>query len=303
MIQLMKVINVPENIKNERIDTVIAESEKVSRNSIKTRIEELSVNGKAAKLSRKVSDGDIIEFSLNNEAEINIEPENVQLDIIYEDDNVFVINKPSGMVVHPAAGNYSGTMAQGIMFRLLEAESDFTENDTRPGIVHRLDKDTSGIIIAAKNTKTLEFLSEQFRNRKASKTYLAVINGNLQEKKGRIETLVGRDPRNRKKMTWKTKNGKNAVTIYRVLKRWRDKSFVALDLKTGRTHQLRVHMLSMNAPIAGDPVYSRKTEEYRMLLHAYRLRIMLPGETEYREFRAPLPERFKKEIISLSNKD
>ena len=300
----MNSFKVPIETRRERVDAVLASAiDGLSRSNIKNRIIELYVNGEKCKLSRKVGSGDIVEYSIKDEVDINISAEDVPLDIIYEDDNVFVINKPQGMVVHPAAGNYSGTMAQGILYRLLDGETDFSENDKRPGIVHRLDKDTSGIIIAAKNSYALDFLSEQFRKRAISKTYLAVINGKLPESKGRIESLIGRDPKNRKRMTWNTLHGKSASTDYRVLKQWDEKSLVALSPKTGRTHQLRVHMLKMKTPILGDPVYARKTEGCTLMLHAYKLRIILPGDDAVSEFRAPLPERFKSVIKTLSEKD
>lgn len=300
----MNNITVPEKISNERVDAVIAaQLESISRSSLKNRIDLLRVNGFSCRLSKKVSTGDYIEYELNKDPEINIIAEDIELDIIYEDENVFVINKPVGMVVHPAAGNYSGTMAQAIMYKLQNSASDFNETDTRPGIVHRLDKDTSGIIIAAKNTKTLEYLSAQFRNRESSKTYLAIINGCLPQKNGCINTLISRDRNNRKKMTWKTEHGKSAVTVYRVLCSRDGRSFIAMYPKTGRTHQLRVHMLSMNTPILGDPVYSRKTGGYPLMLHAYKLRIKLPGDTANREFRAPLPDRFKSMLINHEDMD
>ena len=242
-------------------------------------------------------------FSLDAETEIKIKPEKIELDIIYEDNNVFVINKPCGMVVHPAAGNYTGTMAHGLLHLLENVESDFSNEDQRPGIVHRLDKDTSGLIIAAKNTKALDYLASQFKDRSTSKTYLAIIHGKLPVKKGTIKTLIGRDPNNRKKMSWKVKNGKEAVSVYRVLHEWNNYSLVVLELKTGRTHQLRVHMLSMGTPIAGDRIYSNTKMEFDLMLHAYRLSIKLPGESSFTGFRAPLPERFKEFMISLSNTD
>ncbi|MDC7126744.1 MAG: RluA family pseudouridine synthase, partial [Spirochaetales bacterium] len=271
-----------------------------SRSNLKKRIEKLYVNGEPSKISRKVLSGDVIEYDLTKEESKDIKAEKIELDIIYEDSNVFVINKPAGMVVHPAAGNYSGTMAQGIKYLLEKDETDFSEDDIRPGIVHRLDKDTSGIIIAAKNTAALNFLSAQFRNREASKTYLAIINGVPEQNKGRIETLIGRDKNNRKKMTWKTNTGKEAVTEYKVLSSYGDKSFMALSPKTGRTHQLRVHMLSMKMPIVGDPLYSRQKDDSGLMLHAYKLRIKLPGEDSIREFRVPVADRFKDMLCELS---
>jgi len=296
-------IVVSDDIKSQRADMFIAcELGSISRSNLKNRIDSLLINSEPSKLSRKVRKGDIIEYSLTKQIETEFLPENIDLDIIYEDENVFVINKPEGMVVHPAAGNYSGTMAQGIMYRLQGEKTDFPD-DNRPGIVHRLDKDTSGIIIAAKNSRTLTLLSEQFQNRSASKTYLAVINGHLPRKRGRIETLIGRDKNNRKKMTWKTDSGKNAITEYKVLKKWKDKSFVALYLKTGRTHQLRVHMLSMGTPIMGDSVYSRKPGSGGLMLHAYRLKIKIPGISGMSDFRAPLPERFKTAVRYYSDMD
>lgn len=300
----MNKLIVPDDISSDRVDAVLSLLvEGISRSSLKNRVDIIKINGQNCKLSRKAHAGDVIEYSLKKDISINIEAENIPLDIVYEDENVFVINKPAGMVVHPAAGNYSGTMAQAIMYKLQETESDFLNSDTRPGIVHRLDKDTSGIIIAAKNTAALDFLSAQFRDRKSSKTYLAVINGHLPAKNGVIKSLIGRDRHNRKKMTWDTERGKSAVTNYKVLKHWQNKSFVALSPKTGRTHQLRVHMLKMKVPITGDPIYAGKTEGYSLMLHAYKLRIVIPGEEKIREFRAPLPDRFKKSIISLSNTD
>jgi 23S rRNA pseudouridine1911/1915/1917 synthase len=295
---------VPDHIRNERLDIIIAgRMEKATRSSIKNRIEKVFLNGKPVKLSKKVNGGDILEYSLSQIIESNITAENIKLDIVYEDENVIVINKPAGMVVHPAAGNYTGTLAQGLKYILQEEHSDFGENDTRPGIVHRLDKDTSGIIIAAKNTDSLAYLSEQFKERSASKTYLAVLNGVIPQRKGQIETLIGRDRYNRKKMTYKVETGKDAVTCYKVLKAWKKNSFVALYPKTGRTHQLRVHMLSMNAPIAGDPLYSRTKSDFGLMLHAYKLRIKIPGHDTVREFRAPLPDEFKNVILSLANSD
>ena len=295
---------VPEHINNERLDVIIADkTEQTTRSNIKNRIERVLLNGKPAKLSKRASGGDILEYSLSETFESKITAEEIELDIIYEDENVIVINKPAGMVVHPAAGNYSGTLAQGLKYILQEEQTDFCEDDIRPGIVHRLDKDTSGIIIAAKNTKSLAFLSAQFKDRIASKTYLAIINGVPPEKKGLIKTLIGRDKYNRKKMTYKLQTGKHAVTEYKVLKRWEKNSFIALYPKTGRTHQLRVHMLSMNSPITGDPIYSRDKTEYGLMLHAYKLRIRIPGDDSIREFRAPLPEKFKEVILDLEGSD
>ncbi len=299
----MNKITVPDTFRPDRVDAFLSDSLEISRSNLKNRLSDVVINGITSKLSKKVAPGDVIEFTLSAESGINIVPEKIELDILYEDENVFVINKPCGMVVHPAAGNYTGTMAQGLMYKLLDGDADFEESDNRPGIVHRLDKDTSGIIIAAKNTAALEFLSNQFRHREAEKTYLALVSGRPASGRGKIEGLIGRDKIHRKKMTWKTDSGKSAVTEYKVLGRWKEGSLLALYPKTGRTHQLRVHMLSINTPIIADPVYSRYKGDEKLMLHAYKLRIVLPGGTKTSEFRAPLPDRFKRQIISLAERD
>ena len=282
---------------------LVSEIGNLSRSGLKNRLSSIVVNGEESKLSRKIRTGDIIDYKLESLPKQKITAENIQLDVIYEDRDVIVINKAQGMVVHPAAGNYTGTLAQGILYRLNTEKNIFAGDDTRPGIVHRLDKETSGIIIAARNPKSLEFLAGQFRMRSTSKKYLAIINGKLPDKNGVIKSRIGRDRYNRKRMTWKTSSGKDSETEYRVLREWKDISLVALMPKTGRTHQLRVHMLMMNTPICGDPVYSRSSSFSSLMLHAYRLRIILPGMTTHREFRAPLPQRFKDVILAQENSD
>lgn len=291
---------VSEKYSKERIDIILSESlNNLTRSNLKNRLLSVSLNGKECKISSKAGVGDIIKYELLPETETVFRAEKIELDILYQDENVFVINKPVGMVVHPAAGNTSGTLAQGIKYLLNKERTDFSPTDTRPGIVHRLDKDTSGIIIVAKNTNALELLSSQFRNRTVSKTYLAIIKGKLPKKKGTIETLISRDKKNRKKMTWQTKTGKKAISEYRVLSEFKNESLVALNLKTGRTHQLRVHMLSMKTPIVGDTIYSRSKSNEGLMLHAYKLRIKLPGKDEISEFCAPIPERFKSYLCNL----
>ncbi len=299
---------VPDISRPERVDILITDLDKnLSRSSLKNRLENLKCNGRDIKLSRKVQSGDLISYEIADEVSTEIKAEKIDFDIVYENENVIVINKPSGMVVHPAAGNYTGTLAQGLKYYLCKAESDFTEDDTRPGIVHRLDKDTSGILITAKNTSSMHFLSDEFRERRARKTYLAVIHGRLPAVKGEIKTLINRDRNDRKKMTVRTDSGREAHTEYRVLKVFDQYSFVALYPKTGRTHQLRVHMKSMGTPICGDPIYSSRKDPFGfgLSLHAYRLRIRVPEDGKFKEsvFRAPLPERFKLILKDLSKRD
>jgi 23S rRNA pseudouridine1911/1915/1917 synthase len=233
--------------------------------------------------------------------------EDIPLTVLYEDSQVLVADKPAGMVVHPGAGNFSGTLVHALLFRIggwPESEGASAPG-LRPGIVHRLDKDTSGVIITAKNPRAQEFLAAQFRERRVKKEYLAVVKGRLYPLTGRISSYLIRDSGNRKKFTWNGEGrGRLAVTSYRVLKVFENHSLVLLRPRTGRTHQLRVHMLSLGHPIAGDPLYSRPGGEAKslpqgLMLHARRLSLLLPGETGERTFQAPLPERFKQYLSEL----
>ncbi len=292
-----------------RVDRYVAdELGLLSRSQFKQREVTLRVNGKDVKLSRKVVEGDLLEIGYLQPVEPDILPDEIPLDILFENEHVLVINKPQGVVVHPAAGHYTGTLVQGLMFRYQGYEEEFQGDKIRPGIVHRLDKDTSGVIITAKNPEAQEFLSAQFRDKTAQKRYLAVAKGNLYPLDGRIRNHLIRDPGNRKRFIWNTeKQGKHSCTDYRVLRNYDDYLFISLKPKTGRTHQLRVHMLSLGHPILGDPVYSRKDPRHdvSLMLHALTLKILLPGETEQRTFHAPLPDRFRsllKEIGGFDSK-
>ncbi|MDX9799893.1 MAG: RluA family pseudouridine synthase [Spirochaetia bacterium] len=284
-----------------RIDKYISDYCKIiSRSQLKSRNAALYINEKPVKLSRMVKNGDLIKIEYDCIPESNLLPENIELDIIYEDENVVIVNKKQGMVVHPAAGNPNGTLANALLFHIEDSSADFDEDDQRPGIVHRLDKDTSGIIITAKNIHAHDFLSRQFSSKKVKKIYLAIVKGKMVSRQGIIETNLIRDRNNRKKFTATQGKGKYALTHYRVLKEFSDTTLVALELQTGRTHQLRVHMQHIGCPIIGDPVYSRKIakySEFTMMLHAYILEIKLP-DYGLKKFHAPLPERFKKFIKS-----
>ncbi len=200
------------------------------------------------------------------------------------------------MVVHPAEGNYSGTLVNGILYYLKNHSSNFITEAVRPGIVHRLDKETSGVIIIAKNVESHEYLSEQFRDRTTDKKYLAVLKGRLKKKEGSIDTFIKRDRINRKKFTADTADGKHALTDYKVLKEYDKFSLCLIKLHTGRTHQIRVHMSHLGNPVLGDPVYCRKDRTYpdaSLMLHAFVLCIDIPGKGRM-QFSAALPERFKK---------
>ncbi len=281
-----------------RIDKYISDCLGIlNRNQLKTRNASITVNGLRAKFSKTVRTGDMVELVYDDEIETEILPEKTELDILYEDENVLVLNKKRGVVVHPANGHYHNTLVQGIAWYLGSELNE--QNHYRPGIVHRLDKDTSGIIITAKNTDTLDFLASQFKNKTCRKMYIAVVTGKMHQKKGRIETFIKRDPADRKIFRTDQSAGRRSVTGYRVI-RFLDKcTLVALFPLTGRTHQLRVHMKSIGHPIYGDPLYGKICTDFPLLLHAGRLEIMLPGHSEKSVFRTPLPGYFRKALLEL----
>jgi len=291
-----------------RVDRYIAENlGLLSRSQIKARELQAKVNGKETKISRMVKNGDLLELAWKEAEPLNIIPENIPLDIIYEDERAVVINKAQGMVVHPGAGNRRGTLANALYYRRLERGGlSGTEPGTgglRPGIVHRLDKETSGVIIAAYDDDALAFLAGQFKSRSAQKTYIAIVNGIPKEKKGRIETFIARDSKDRKRFTIAGR-GKLALTYYSVIKTWRTHSLILLRPKTGRTHQLRVHLRYLGHPITGDPLYGVADDLFpgaSLMLHAKKLAIIVPGEDTRRVFKAPLPERFTAMIRSLDD--
>ena len=268
-----------------------------SRNQLKTRLEELRINGSAAKLSRKVKPRDHVCFSLYRPEPLSVEPEKIPLDILYEDANVIVINKPQGLVVHPAPGNYTGTLVHGLLY-YQGKEADLL--DYRPGIVHRLDKDTSGVLITARNESAHQFLANQFQTKRTRKEYLALCRGRLESDGETIENRLGRSVRNRQRFTVVETGGKAAKTQVTVLRRWRNATLVRLRPETGRTHQLRVHMRSIGHPILGDPLYGAgERDGCSLMLHAFRLSICLPGESLPQTFRAPLEKRFADVVRKL----
>ncbi len=278
-----------------------------SRSQLKSRITTALVNGKACKLSRRIKVGDVLEIRLSEIPAVHVQAENIPLHILYEDKNVIVLNKPQGTVVHPAKGHSSGTLVNGLLFYLDTLRAAFPEQEMRPGIVHRLDKDTSGVIVCAKNAAAHEQLALQFRKRRVRKTYLAVVKGSPPERSGRIDTKIRRDPRNRKRFACSRTNGKRAVTFYKVLRSYASYSLLMLRPRTGRTHQLRVHTRHLRCPILGDPTYSRRDSRFpeaRLMLHAYRLRIGIPGadgsDAKRMVFKAPVPERFKHVLRRLA---
>ncbi|MDR1566828.1 MAG: RluA family pseudouridine synthase [Treponema sp.] len=292
-----------------RLDRYIAENLKLlTRSQIRARKLLARVNGKEVKISRILRSGDSLELQWAGTVIPDLIPEDIPLDVIYEDSRAVVVNKAQGMVVHPGAGNYCGTLANALLYRGLaktDGSSGFRspgpENSLRPGIVHRLDKDTSGLIIAAWDDGALEFLARQFRKRKAVKTYAALVQGTPKEQQGRIETRIARNPRNRKLFAVSGEKGKKSLTLYKTVSSWGRYSLLLLRPKTGRTHQLRVHLKALGHPILGDPLYGSADPLFpraTLMLHAKRLSVVLPGHQEQETFRTPLPWRFHKILLS-----
>ncbi len=288
------IVSLPEG-ETLRADKYVSHMGFMRRSQFESHKIQVFMNDKEIKLSKKVKDKDVLVVNWSTPDEPDFAPEKMDLDILFENDQVIVLNKPQGLVVHPGAGNYSGTLVQGLLYYNQQLGNHFEDDPLRPGIVHRLDKDTSGLIITAKNPDSLESLSEQFRNRTTEKYYLAFIKGRLPARRGNIDTFITRDDKNRKKFKVHETKGKRALTRYEVLESWDRYSLIKLKLETGRTHQIRVHLLSMGCPILGDSVYARKDNvigDVTMMLHSWKLGIVLPGETEMRQFEAPIPERF-----------
>jgi 23S rRNA pseudouridine1911/1915/1917 synthase len=283
-----------------RLDRYVSENlVLLSRSQIKARNLKAKINGKDVKLSRPVKQNDTLELFWDDSPPENIIPQDIPLEIIYEDERCVVVNKAQGMVVHPGAGNRQGTLANALCFRRLDRNN---LSGLRPGIVHRLDKETSGVIIAAYDEEAHAFLARQFKLRKVKKTYIAIICGVPKEKTGRIETFIARDPKDRKRFTVSAA-GKTAVTFYKVMKSWGNYSFVLLRPKTGRTHQLRVHMRYLKLPILGDRVYGCEDKRFpdtSLMLHSKDLEITLLTETQPRLFSSQIPERFKSVIDKLN---
>lgn len=283
---------------DERLDKCLALlTDSLSRSYIQKMILEgnVKVNGIAAKASYKVKQEDLIEFELPTAVEPEILPENIPLDILYEDADVIVVNKPKGMVVHPAAGHYSGTLVNALMYHCGGSLSGIN-GVMRPGIVHRIDMDTTGSLIVCKNDAAHRSVAEQLKEHSVTRRYEAICYGVLKEDQGIIDRPIGRDPAERKKMAVNERNGKRAVTHYRVLRRFREYSYIECTLETGRTHQIRVHMASIGHPLLGDDLYagSRKCP-YRLqgqTLHARILGFRHPVTREYIEVNAPLPDYF-----------
>lgn len=282
-----------------RIDRFLGSRlEQVSRSYLQKLVKDgaVLVNGKPVKSSYKVENGDRIRLEIPDAVEPEIEAEPMALDILYEDSDIILINKPKGMVVHPAAGHYSGTLVNGLMAHC-KNELSGINGVMRPGIVHRIDMDTTGVLIVCKNDKAHNAIAEQLKVHSITRKYYAIVHGVLKADTGTVNAPIGRHPVDRKKMSINEKNGKEAVTHYRVLQRFQRFTFVECQLETGRTHQIRVHMASIGHPLLGDQVYGPAKVPFSGLqgqtLHAGVLGIIHPSTGEYMEFTAPLPAYFE----------
>ncbi|MBL5766654.1 pseudouridine synthase [Heyndrickxia sporothermodurans] len=290
-----------ESENNERIDKVIsALNEEWSRSQVQQWLKEghVTVNGKNVKANYKCMINDQLVIEIPEPEELDVEAEDMNLDIYYEDGDVLVVNKPKGMVVHPAPGHTSGTLVNGLMAHCTDLSG--INGVMRPGIVHRIDKDTSGLLMVAKNDFSHERLVNQLVDKSVTRKYFAIVHGNIPHDYGTIDAPIGRDPVDRQRMTV-VDSGKHAVTHFRVLDRFNDFTFVECQLETGRTHQIRVHMKYIGFPLAGDPKYGpRKTLSINgQALHAGVLGFVHPRTEKYMEFEAPLPEDFLQLIQSL----
>lgn len=294
---------IPDEQAGERIDKVLSTlNADWSRTQVQQWIKDgnVLVNGQKPKTNYKCSANDRIEISIPDPEELDVEPEEMDLDIYYEDQDVLVVNKPKGMVVHPAAGHGTGTLVNGLMAHCKDLSG--INGVMRPGIVHRIDKDTSGLLMVAKNDMAHESLVNQLMNKTVTRKYRAIVHGVIPHDYGTIDAPIARDPKDRQSMSV-VDNGKHAVTHFQVLERYRDFTLVECQLETGRTHQIRVHMKYIGYPLAGDPKYGpRKTLDIGgQALHAGVLGFKHPRSGEYLEFEAPAPAYFKELVDNLAN--
>ena len=295
---------VPEEFQGERIDKYLSEAccgltRSYLQKLLKSQLVE--VDGKAVKNSYRVSAGETVELEVPEAVEPEIEAEPIPLDILYEDKDIILINKPKGMVVHPAAGHYSQTLVNGLMYHC-RGELSGINGVMRPGIVHRIDMDTTGVLIVCKNDFAHNSIAEQLKVHSITRKYYAIVHGVIGEDEGTVDAPIGRHPVDRQKMSINYKNGKHAVTHYRVLERFKQFTYVECQLETGRTHQIRVHMASLNHPLLGDSVYGPSKCPFKLqgqTLHAGVLGIIHPRTGEYMEFSAPLPEYFENLLEKL----
>ena len=288
------------NDSGKRIDKYLNENTEYTRSKIQKMIENgnILVNDIKVKDSYKVKENDYITIEALEET-TDILPENIPLDIYYEDDDLIVVNKPSGMVVHPAPGNYTGTLVNALIYHTNNLSK--VNTNIRPGIVHRIDADTSGLLLVAKNDKAHNILAEAIQKKEVVREYIALVEGIIMEDTATIDAPIGRDKKDRKKMTVTSENSKDAVTHIRVLERYKDSTLIRCKLETGRTHQIRVHLIYIGHPVVNDPVYGHKKlidKDFGQMLHAEKLGFVHPTTKEYMEFTAEPPKRFQ-EILNI----
>ncbi len=289
----MEQLNIIAQETASRLDKFISDNSDISRSYAAKLIEDecVMLNGKPASKKTKITLGDEVIIDLPEPQEIEAQPENIPIDIVYEDDSVIVVNKPRGMVVHPAAGNMTGTLVNGLLYH---CSLSTINGVVRPGIVHRIDKDTSGLLVVAKTNEAHEALSEQLKERKALRKYWCIVNGNIKEDEGTVDKPIGRHPTDRKKMAI-IEGGREAITHYKVLERFGAYTLVECALETGRTHQIRVHMASLGHNIVKDPVYGIKKDRETgtgQLLHAKTIGFTHPKTEELMEFSSDAPKDF-----------
>ncbi len=295
---------IQKNKENIRIDVYLSEEiDDLSRNGIQKLIQDgfVEVNGKQIKSNYKLKSNDIVKIKIPEPVEINVEPENIPLSIMHEDEHVIVVDKPKGMVVHPAAGHYTGTLVNGLLYHFYGKLSGIN-GVLRPGIVHRIDKDTSGILVVAKNNEAHQNLSLQLARHSMTRVYNAVVYNGIKNDSGTVDKPIGRHPIDRKKMSVNLKNGKHAVTHYNVLERFGKYTFIEAKLETGRTHQIRVHMAYIGHPLLGDYVYGNRDDPFKLegqALHARTLGFAHPSTGKYLLFESPLPDYFLKLLERL----
>ena len=308
---MLREITVEQNVDNKRLDKFISEMEEdLSRTTIQRLIEEekVLVNEQKVKTSYKPISGDKLRIIVEQRPKWELKAQKIPVQIMYEDKDIVVVNKPKGMVVHPANGNYDGTLVNALL-GMYEDKSDWSfsedEENFRPGIVHRLDKDTSGLLIVAKNDVALMKMSKEIQERKVTKKYIALVKGNVPDDEATIDLPIARSTKDRKKMAVDEK-GKNAVTYFKVLKRYDRYTLLELKIATGRTHQIRVHMSYIGHPVVGDEVYSNGKNEFEVkgqMLHAWKLEFIHPITGEKINLEAPVPDYFKEILEKLNDRE
>ena len=286
---------------NLRIDKFLSIKMDLSRNKIQKLIDEgnILVNGSKINNNYKVNLGDVIDVTSLKSVQVNnnLIPCDIPLDIVYEDDDLLIINKKSGMVTHPAPGNYENTLVNALI-----GKYQLSNNELRPGIVHRLDKDTSGLMLVAKNDYTHEKLSNMIQEKKVERYYIARVEGTFNHETGTIDAPIGRDPKNREKQIVTSVNSKKAITHFKVIKRYNNYTLIECKLETGRTHQIRVHMAYINHPVVGDPLYGKKIKDsdFGQLLHSYKIKFSHPRTGKIIEFEKEPPEEFQTILKNLT---